>query len=123
MKLKYFLRGLGTGIIFCAIVLFAAYMTNKKQPSDDEIIERAKELGMVMDDSKSVKDMLNDTTEDSTDDNSSASSKEETTEATTETTTNATTTEEATTESSSKDTTKDSNTRDDNKVTEILRLF
>ncbi len=48
MKLKYFLRGLGAGIIFGALIMLAAYMsTGAYKVSDEEIIERAKELGMV----------------------------------------------------------------------------
>ena len=49
MKVKHFLRGLGAGIIFSAIVMLVAYMTSGiYRPSDEEIVERAKELGMVM---------------------------------------------------------------------------
>ncbi len=54
MKLKYFLRGLGAGIIFGALIMLIAYMSSGAYKiSDDEIIERAQSLGMVMDD-KSV---------------------------------------------------------------------
>lgn len=42
MKLKYFMRGLGAGILMAALVLL---LTNPVL-MDDEIIERAKELGM-----------------------------------------------------------------------------
>lgn len=47
MKLTYFLRGLGVGIIFAAVVFFTAYQTDKERMTDAEIINRAKELGMV----------------------------------------------------------------------------
>ena len=48
MKLKYFLRGLGTGVIFGAIIMLVAYMTSGGYKlSDEEIIERAEKLGMV----------------------------------------------------------------------------
>ena len=48
MKLKYFMRGLGIGIIFGVIVMLAAYGTSDKEKmSDDEIIKRAKNLGMI----------------------------------------------------------------------------
>lgn len=43
MKIKYFLRGLGTGIIFTVLVLFPVY---SYKMSDSKIIEKAKELGM-----------------------------------------------------------------------------
>lgn len=49
MKLKYYLRGLGVGIIFTAIIMGIAFSGNKKETlTDAEIIERAKLLGMEM---------------------------------------------------------------------------
>lgn len=49
MKLKYFLRGLGAGIIFSAVIMLVAYMTSGGYKlSDKEIISRAEKLGMVM---------------------------------------------------------------------------
>lgn len=49
MKLKYYLRGLGVGIIFTAIIMGIAFSGNKKENlTDAEIIERAKLLGMEM---------------------------------------------------------------------------
>ncbi len=48
MKRKYFVRGLGVGIVFGALIMFAAYMTSgKNRMSDEDIIKRAQELGMV----------------------------------------------------------------------------
>lgn len=48
MKKKYFVRGLGIGIIFGALIMLAAYMTSGKgSMSDEEVIKRAQELGMV----------------------------------------------------------------------------
>lgn len=48
MNFKYFLRGLGAGIIFTAIIMLAAYMTNGKyKMSDEDIIRKAEALGMV----------------------------------------------------------------------------
>lgn len=44
MKLKYFLRGLGTGILFATIVLFISY---SYRMSDSQIKKKAEELGMV----------------------------------------------------------------------------
>ena len=46
---QYFLRGLGVGILFTSIVLLVAF-GGKEKPSiitDDEIIEKALQLGMV----------------------------------------------------------------------------
>ncbi len=49
MKLKYFLRGVGVGIIFGALIMLVAYLTSgASKMSDDEIIKRAENLGMVM---------------------------------------------------------------------------
>lgn len=49
MKLKYYLRGLGIGIICTAIIMGIAFSGNKKETmTDTEIIERARLLGMVM---------------------------------------------------------------------------
>lgn len=49
MKLKYFLRGLGTGVVFATLIMLAAYMTNGGyKMSDDEIMRKAEKLGMVM---------------------------------------------------------------------------
>lgn len=49
MKLKYYLRGLGVGIICTAIIMGIALSGNKKETlTDAEIIERARLLGMEM---------------------------------------------------------------------------
>ena len=47
MKLKYYLRGLGIGVLVTTIILTIAHHAQRKM-SDADIIERAKELGMVM---------------------------------------------------------------------------
>lgn len=48
MKLKYYLRGVGAGILFATVILTISYRTNAvTQLSDDEIIKRAEKLGMV----------------------------------------------------------------------------
>ncbi|MCM1272201.1 MAG: hypothetical protein NC225_00690 [Clostridium sp.] len=115
MKLKYFIRGLGAGIIFSAVILLAAYMTGGAYKiSDEEIIKRAEKLGMIQDD----KDIIASSGSASGKEEPSASEKttteapttdkmtsedtatsEDTEESTTEnTTTEATTTEAPTTE-------------------------
>lgn len=49
MKLKYFLRGVGVGVIFGALIMLVAYLTTGAgKLTDKEIIERAENLGMVM---------------------------------------------------------------------------
>lgn len=125
MKFKYFLRGLGTGIIFASIICIVAFQTSdSRQISDKEVIERAKDLGMVESD-VSAKDMFVSTeltTENTTE---KATTKEEnkeekttekdTTEEvaekkTTEATTEKKTTEEKTTEATTEKKTTESTT-------------
>lgn len=45
MRLKYFLRGVGIGVIITTIILSISHCSNRKM-TDNEIIERARELGM-----------------------------------------------------------------------------
>ena len=47
MKFKYYLRGLGIGILISTIILSISFAMKKNDLSDDEIIARAKELGMI----------------------------------------------------------------------------
>lgn len=51
MKLKYYLRGLGIGMIVTALILGISFSNRQDQTSqimtDDQIRERAAELGMV----------------------------------------------------------------------------
>lgn len=135
MKLKYFLRGLGTGVIFGAIIMLVAYMTSGGYKlSDEEIIERAEKLGMVAqepiikDDSeeKSTADTVTEavTTEKKTAEE--ATTEEVTTEevsteevTTEEVTTEEVTTEEATTEkATTEEATTESSKKEDNKYVE-----
>ncbi len=101
MKLKYFLRGLGAGIIFGAVIMLAAYMLSRGYKlSDEEIIAKAEKLGMVMAESAIEESATEEaTTED-------ARTEETTTEEATteEATTEETTTEEATTEEATNET-------------------
>ena len=49
MKLKYYLRGVGIGLIVATLILMiASALHSNKDMSDEEIIARAEELGMVM---------------------------------------------------------------------------
>lgn len=49
MRLKYYLRGIGIGVIVTTLVLMIALMIHKSELlSDAEICDRAAELGMVM---------------------------------------------------------------------------
>lgn len=47
MKLKYYLRGLGIGIVVAALLMGFVKAGGKEKLSDDEIIARAAQLGMV----------------------------------------------------------------------------
>lgn len=48
MKLKYYLRGLGIGIIVTTIILMISFSGREEEISDEEVIARAGQLGMVM---------------------------------------------------------------------------
>lgn len=92
MKLKYYLRGLGLGIVVTTLILVIANNISK-DISDEEIIRRAKQLGMVMADDENLFDEDATTTAES--DTKEPTTKEPTTE---ESTTEEPTTEEPTTE-------------------------
>lgn len=47
MNLKYYLRGLGIGIIVSVIIMFVISLKSDNNMTDDEIRQRARELGMV----------------------------------------------------------------------------
>lgn len=98
MKFRYFLRGVGIGIIFTSIIFMVAYDGNgKKAMSNKEIISKAKELGMVMKD-----DNLKTLIEESSENNSKQQSNKNTSEKdTVEKNTEKKTTEEKTTEKKS----------------------
>lgn len=48
MKLKYYLRGLGIGIIVTTVLLMITFALHKPVMSDADVINRAKQLGMIM---------------------------------------------------------------------------
>lgn len=52
MKLKYYLRGLGIGIIVTTIILMISFSMHKEKISDEQIIARAEALGMEFPDDK-----------------------------------------------------------------------
>lgn len=58
MKLKYYMRGLGIGILITTLIFAAA--GKKEKLTDEEIMARAKDLGMVMkDDTDSLEKIIN----------------------------------------------------------------
>ena len=48
MKLKYYLRGLGMGIIFATLVMTVSSVVHNNNLSEETIIKEAKKLGMIM---------------------------------------------------------------------------
>ena len=52
MRFKYYLKGLGMGIIITTIIMTVSCVIHNNNLSDQEIIEKAMELGMVMPDSE-----------------------------------------------------------------------
>lgn len=131
MKKKFFMRGLGTGVIFATIIMLAAYMTSggwQKKMSDEEIMKKAEKLGMVttqdllaqvdaVDDTEYIEateSIVGATTEakKKTEETTEATTEKITTEVTTEATTEAATevTTEATTEATTEEKTTEATT-------------
>lgn len=50
MKLKYYLKGFGVGVLFATVILSISLMLNQQQTglTDEQIMARARELGMEM---------------------------------------------------------------------------
>ncbi|HAT89815.1 MAG TPA: hypothetical protein DCS73_08765 [Roseburia sp.] len=63
MKLKYYLRGLGIGIIVTTIILGSCFSMQKPKMTDAQIIEKASQLGMIMPEQDSAVDTETETTE------------------------------------------------------------
>ena len=55
MKLKYYLRGLGIGIIVTTVILAVSFSKKEIKMSDEEIMARAAQLGMVMQETETTK--------------------------------------------------------------------
>lgn len=101
MKRKYYLRGIGVGILFTALIwMTTVLISGNRRMTDEEILARAQELGMVKQESvlehldkpsdtqsEDINTNEKDTTEDDTaqvTENHSEEATDETTEATTE---------------------------------------
>ncbi|MBQ6813957.1 MAG: hypothetical protein IJP13_00290 [Lachnospiraceae bacterium] len=82
MKLKYYLRGLGTGVLFATIVLFIAYSyrLSDAKLSDSEIKEKALELGMVYGEGETTTSQSGDESETTTVNPTTGNSENKTTE-------------------------------------------
>ena len=48
MKLKYYLRGVGVGIVFATVIMTVSSLVHKYNITDEYIIKEARKLGMVM---------------------------------------------------------------------------
>lgn len=84
MRLKYYLRGIGIGVIFATLLLsisfyFGGSDFSSKEMTDEEIIEKATELGMVMPEDSEEDEATDETTsEEETEATSDATTEEET---------------------------------------------
>ncbi len=65
MKLKYYLRGAGLGIIFATLIMILACSIHNYNLSDDEIMKRAAKLGMIMPESETNKGTIKDSQKES----------------------------------------------------------
>lgn len=54
MKLKYYLRGIGVGLILAVVIYSTMIIPRKYKMSDEEVIDRAKELGMTLEEETEV---------------------------------------------------------------------
>lgn len=61
MKLKYYLRGMGIGIIVTTIILAVSFSHREVEISDEEVMARAAVLGMVMQKEDTETDVHTDT--------------------------------------------------------------
>lgn len=123
MKLKYYLRGLGTGILFATLILFISYSYNF---SDAKIKERAKEMGMVETEStkQSMLDNITTTTTNSASNNETTTSEKENDETssieTTTTKENETSKVQETTTKKEETTSKEETTTENDSLTEYV---
>ena len=58
MKLKYYLRGIGIGVIVATLVMTVSSVIHNNNLSDEMIIKEAQKLGMIMPESDDDKDSL-----------------------------------------------------------------
>lgn len=99
MKLKYYLRGLGIGIIVTTVLLMIAFALHKPVMSDADVINRAKQLGMIMpEDEETLQSSENTETTEATEVSETTEENTETVQTETDTENPATTEEPAATE-------------------------
>ena len=107
MRLKYYLRGLGTGILFATIILMISY---SYKMSDKQIKEKALKLGMVYPEKTTVTEEIK--TTDSESENTTTGEENSQTETTKEETTTSKV-EETTTSKVEETTTKEETTKEE----------
>lgn len=107
MRLKYYLRGLGTGILFATIILMISY---SYKMSDKQIKEKALKLGMVYPEKTTVTEEIK--TTDSESENATTGEENSQTETTKEETTTSKV-EETTTSKVEETTTKEETTKEE----------
>ena len=107
MRLKYYLRGLGTGILFATIILMISY---SYKMSDKQIKEKALKLGMVYPEKTTVTEEIK--TTDSESENTTTGEEDSQTETTKEETTTSKV-EETTTSKVEETTTKEETTKEE----------
>lgn len=99
MKLKYYLRGLGIGIIVTTVLLMIAFALHKPVMSDADVINRAKQIGMIMpEDEEPLQSTENTETTEATEVSETTEENTETVQTETDTENPATTEEPAATE-------------------------
>lgn len=54
MKLKYYLRGMGIGVIVTTIILAISFSQKEVEISDEQVMVRAAALGMVMEEEQDI---------------------------------------------------------------------
>lgn len=102
MRTKYFLRGMGIGILVTVVIFAVAFVFYEPSLSEDELIAKAKEIGMIMPDEET------DTTDSAANAEESSDSNTDTSEKST-TDNNTDNTEETDTAKDSEDTTSSDN--------------
>lgn len=81
MKLKYYLRGIGIGVIVATLIMTVSSVIHNNNLSDETIIKEAQKLGMIMPENTEDKDSLwEKDTENTTESESEMSSESQTAE-------------------------------------------
>ena len=77
MKLKYYLRGFGIGVILATIVMMVSGSLHRGGLTDEQIIKEAQKLGMIMKDSEDKNGLWGDSKDETEKDNTEGSGIED----------------------------------------------